>query len=149
MRIGPHEAEHHLSVGSGGGGSGATAAAAGSYLPIVLWHGMGDSCCGDSMGAVTAAIQAALPGVFVHSIATGPPGALDVASSFFGSVDAQARHGRPGAPNNAVVLCWALGAGRGALGAGALGAGALLCPLLLDHSSAPPLPLPLPPHPHP
>lgn len=42
------------------------------------------------MGAVADAIRAELPGVFVHSIATGGGGAAgDVLSSYFGSVNDQ------------------------------------------------------------
>lgn len=60
------------------------------WLPIVMWHGMGDSCCSEySMGAVADGIRAALPGVLVHSIAIGGNIAADVFSSFFGSVNAQ------------------------------------------------------------
>ena len=40
-----------------------TASAAGSSLPVVLWHGMGDSCCASfSIGAIQGAIEEALPG---------------------------------------------------------------------------------------
>jgi hypothetical protein len=32
-------------------------------LPVVLWHGMGDSCCGNhSIGAVAEKIRHTLPG---------------------------------------------------------------------------------------
>lgn len=60
------------------------------YLPVVLWHGMGDSCCADySIGAVKNHIQKLLPGVFVHSIATGTGPTSDIFSSFFGDVNEQ------------------------------------------------------------
>ncbi|GBF88133.1 hypothetical protein Rsub_00845 [Raphidocelis subcapitata] len=58
-------------------------------LPVVLWHGMGDSCCAaGSMGAVRAAIEEEL-GVFVHSVATGDGEYHDIWSSFMGNVNAQ------------------------------------------------------------
>lgn len=59
-------------------------------LPVVLWHGMGDSCCNThSIGAVRKRIQELLGGVFVHSIATGEGGPADSESSFFGNVNSQ------------------------------------------------------------
>ncbi|GFH16725.1 palmitoyl protein thioesterase [Haematococcus lacustris] len=66
-----------------------------SALPVVLWHGMGDSCCASySIGAIKAEIEQQL-GVYVHSIATGSTAAADVWSSYFGSVnDQHARAGR-------------------------------------------------------
>ena len=40
-----------------------TSVAWGSPLPVVLWHGMGDSCCASfSIGAIQGAIEEALPG---------------------------------------------------------------------------------------
>lgn len=59
-------------------------------LPVVLWHGMGDSCCNNrSIGAVRRRIQEVLGGVFVHSIATGEGGPADSESTIFGNVNAQ------------------------------------------------------------
>uniref|UniRef100_A0A7S1WZU8 Palmitoyl-protein thioesterase 1 n=2 Tax=Tetraselmis chuii TaxID=63592 RepID=A0A7S1WZU8_9CHLO len=58
--------------------------------PIVVWHGLGDSCCNpDSIGGVVDAIKQHLPGVFVHSIATGDGESSDRYSSFFGNVNTQ------------------------------------------------------------
>ena len=60
-----------------------------SPLPIVLLHGMGDSCCAlGSIGGVAKFLESRL-GVFVHSIATGEGELRDVASSFFGNVNEQ------------------------------------------------------------
>ncbi|KAJ3033398.1 hypothetical protein HK097_004856 [Rhizophlyctis rosea] len=42
-----------------------------SHLPVVLWHGMGDSCCGPSMGNITELIQSQLSNVYVHSVRIG------------------------------------------------------------------------------
>lgn len=44
------------------------------------------------MGAIKQAIEQELPGVFVHSIATGFNAGLDVLSGYFGSVNEQVRH---------------------------------------------------------
>ena len=63
------------------------------YLPVVLWHGMGDSCCNEqSMGRITALIQQTLPGTFVYSINTAgedAPADSDSKSSFFGNFNDQ------------------------------------------------------------
>lgn len=61
----------------------------GAALPVVLWHGMGDSCCSmGSMGSIKQLIEDKL-GVFVHSIATGVGEYQDVWSSFYGNVNQQ------------------------------------------------------------
>lgn len=88
-------------------------------LPIVMWHGMGDSCCASySLGAVKDFLQEVLDGmplilvwlsgsqaalriaghkschtagVYVLSISTGSGGADDTYSGFFGNVNDQAR----------------------------------------------------------
>lgn len=58
-------------------------------LPVVLWHGMGDSCCNPlTTGAVAEFLRKEL-GVFVHSIATGDGPLKDTFSSFYGSVNDQ------------------------------------------------------------
>eukprot|EP01013_Petalomonas_cantuscygni_P019986 TRINITY_DN38102_c0_g1_i1.p1 TRINITY_DN38102_c0_g1~~TRINITY_DN38102_c0_g1_i1.p1 ORF type:complete len:296 (+),score=60.65 TRINITY_DN38102_c0_g1_i1:78-965(+) len=58
-------------------------------LPVVLWHGMGDTCCFPfSMGAVSDALtKNGIP--YVHSIETGADIALDELSGFIGSVNDQ------------------------------------------------------------
>ncbi|KAK9914923.1 hypothetical protein WJX75_002329 [Coccomyxa subellipsoidea] len=54
---------------------------------------MGDSCCNEySIGAVAKRIQKALPGTFVHSIATGNGILADTESSYFGNVNDQVAH---------------------------------------------------------
>ena len=41
-------------------------------LPVVMWHGMGDSCCNPwSMGAVKRMIQDEVPGIYIHSLMIG------------------------------------------------------------------------------
>jgi palmitoyl-protein thioesterase len=58
-------------------------------LPVVLWHGMGDSCCSmGSVGSIAKVIEDEL-GVLVYSIATGEGEYKDVWSSFYGNVNAQ------------------------------------------------------------
>eukprot|EP00879_Flechtneria_rotunda_P001889 GHRR01002061.1.p1 GENE.GHRR01002061.1~~GHRR01002061.1.p1 ORF type:complete len:340 (+),score=89.70 GHRR01002061.1:195-1214(+) len=63
-----------------------------SALPVVLWHGMGDSCCSmGSIGSIKKLIEDKL-GVFVHSIATGEGEYADIWSSFHGNVNYQVSH---------------------------------------------------------
>ncbi|GLI68395.1 hypothetical protein VaNZ11_012781 [Volvox africanus] len=58
-------------------------------LPVVLWHGMGDSCCAPhSIGAIAKLIEFQL-GVFVYSVNTGSSEYTDVLSSFWGDVNDQ------------------------------------------------------------
>lgn len=59
-------------------------------VPIVLWHGMGDSCCFSfSMGAIKALLQEQLPGVYVYSVRLGGNEMEDVENSYFGNVNKQ------------------------------------------------------------
>lgn len=59
-------------------------------LPVVMWHGMGDSCCATwSIGALQKQIQDALPGTFVHSIATGDDVGHDTLGGYFGNLNEQ------------------------------------------------------------
>ncbi|KAI8813157.1 palmitoyl-protein thioesterase 1, isoform CRA_a [Cladochytrium replicatum] len=61
-----------------------------AYTPIVLWHGMGDSCCNpDSMGTVKSALEEWLPGVLVHSIQIGASESDDTDKGFFDLLDRQ------------------------------------------------------------
>lgn len=40
--------------------------------PVVLWHGMGDSCCNPlSMGSIKRMIQKLVPGIYVNSLMIG------------------------------------------------------------------------------
>lgn len=61
-----------------------------SPVPVVLWHGMGDSCCLPfSMGAIKSEIEKAIDGVFVHSIRIGANSAVDEAEGFLGNMNNQ------------------------------------------------------------
>jgi palmitoyl-protein thioesterase len=58
--------------------------------PVVLWHGMGDTCCYPfSMGAVKEAIEKAIPGIFVYSIEIGDSITADEIHGFIGNVNDQ------------------------------------------------------------
>ncbi|XP_071964368.1 palmitoyl-protein thioesterase 1-like [Antedon mediterranea] len=41
-------------------------------LPLVMWHGMGDSCCNPlSLGNIQKMIEKEVPGIYVHSLRIG------------------------------------------------------------------------------
>lgn len=53
-------------------------------LPIVLWHGMGDSCCNPmSMGSIKRILEDNIPNVYVKSLEIGTNELTDVENSFF------------------------------------------------------------------
>ena len=52
--------------------------------PIVLWHGMGDSCCNPlSLGSIVKLIEKQLPHAYVLSLRIGSNIAEDTANGFF------------------------------------------------------------------
>ena len=52
-------------------------------VPVVLWHGMGDTCCNPlSMGRIQKDIEAALPGVRVLSLQIGGSESQDAENGF-------------------------------------------------------------------
>ncbi|XP_043788149.1 palmitoyl-protein thioesterase 1 [Apis laboriosa] len=59
-------------------------------LPVVLWHGMGDSCCFSfSLGAIKKLIENTIPNIYVHSIRLGNNEVEDVENSYFGNINDQ------------------------------------------------------------
>ncbi|XP_029040194.1 palmitoyl-protein thioesterase 1 isoform X1 [Osmia bicornis bicornis] len=59
-----------------------------SSLPVVLWHGMGDSCCFSfSLGAIKKLIEATVPNIYVYSIRIGNNEIEDVEHSYFGNIN--------------------------------------------------------------
>ncbi|KAH8551170.1 Alpha/Beta hydrolase protein [Umbelopsis sp. PMI_123] len=61
-----------------------------AHKPVVLWHGMGDSCCDpETMGRVAGLIQKAIPGTFVHSVQIGDTPDSDANAGFFGNINEQ------------------------------------------------------------
>lgn len=57
--------------------------------PIVMWHGMGDSCCGRGIGGLQKMLEANISGVFVHSIQLGANEEEDFTNSYFMAVNKQ------------------------------------------------------------
>jgi len=63
---------------------------ASNYLPVVIWHGMGDTCCFPfSMGAIEDEIKRVLPGIFTYSIMIGSNIVEDEISGFLGNANSQ------------------------------------------------------------
>jgi len=58
--------------------------------PIVMWHGMGDSCCNPfSMGSVAKLFEKRIPGVHVHSLMIGDNVIQDTENGFFLNINSQ------------------------------------------------------------
>jgi palmitoyl-protein thioesterase len=59
--------------------------------PIVLWHGMGDSCCNPlSLGSIMKLIeQQFTPAPYIHSIRIGSNEAEDTSNGFFMNINKQ------------------------------------------------------------
>jgi palmitoyl-protein thioesterase len=61
-----------------------------NWRPVVLWHGMGDSCCDPlSMGRIKRMIEKAFPGIYVYSVEIGNNTIEDEFNSFFKNVNDQ------------------------------------------------------------
>ncbi|XP_056154944.1 palmitoyl-protein thioesterase 1 [Lampris incognitus] len=59
-------------------------------LPLVLWHGMGDSCCNPlSMGAIKKMVEVEIPGIDVVSLMIGENVIEDTENGFFLDVNKQ------------------------------------------------------------
>ncbi|XP_044142322.1 palmitoyl-protein thioesterase 1 [Bufo gargarizans] len=62
----------------------------GGPLPLVIWHGMGDSCCNPfSMGSIKKLVEQQVPGIYVLSLKIGNTIAEDMENSFFLNVNKQ------------------------------------------------------------
>ncbi|XP_053313153.1 palmitoyl-protein thioesterase 1 [Spea bombifrons] len=56
----------------------------GDPVPLVIWHGMGDSCCNPfSMGAIKKMVEEQIPGIYVLSLKIGNSITEDMENSFF------------------------------------------------------------------
>ncbi|XP_030073820.1 palmitoyl-protein thioesterase 1 isoform X1 [Microcaecilia unicolor] len=52
--------------------------------PLVIWHGMGDTCCNPfSMGAIKKMVERKIPGIYVLSLEIGNSLTEDMENSFF------------------------------------------------------------------
>ncbi|KAK8743905.1 hypothetical protein OTU49_000905 [Cherax quadricarinatus] len=58
--------------------------------PLVIWHGMGDTCCFSfSMGRIKTLVEERIPGIYVQSIMIGNNIIADEEHSYFGNVNEQ------------------------------------------------------------
>ncbi|KAL1777446.1 palmitoyl-protein thioesterase 1 [Sigmodon hispidus] len=58
--------------------------------PLVIWHGMGDSCCNPiSMGAIKKMVEKEIPGIYILSLQIGKNMIEEVENSFFLNVNSQ------------------------------------------------------------
>ncbi|XP_070805549.1 palmitoyl-protein thioesterase 1 [Pituophis catenifer annectens] len=61
-------------------------------VPLVIWHGMGDSCCNPiSMGYIKKMVEEKIPGIYVLSLKIGSTLIDDMENSFFMNVNDQVK----------------------------------------------------------
>jgi len=61
-----------------------------SPTPLVIWHGMGDSCCNPlSMGSIKRFVEKKVEGIYVRSLMIGENIAADTENGFFMNVNDQ------------------------------------------------------------
>lgn len=59
-------------------------------IPVVIWHGMGDSCCNPlSMGRIKSMIEKDIPGIYVRSLMIGSNIIEDMENGFLMNVNKQ------------------------------------------------------------
>jgi len=59
-----------------------------SATPVVLWHGMGDTCCNPfSLGKMKQILEQEIPGVYVNSLMFGRTMMEDASSGYYGHVN--------------------------------------------------------------
>ncbi|XP_076157634.1 palmitoyl-protein thioesterase 1 [Alosa pseudoharengus] len=59
-------------------------------VPLVIWHGMGDSCCNPlSMGSIKKMVEQEVPGIYVLSLMIGKSIIQDTENGFFMDVNEQ------------------------------------------------------------
>ena len=60
------------------------------YEPLVIWHGMGDTCCNPiSIGKIMKGIEIMAPGIYIHSLKIGDSTFADAMNGFFLEVNKQ------------------------------------------------------------
>ncbi|XP_061214915.1 palmitoyl-protein thioesterase 1 isoform X2 [Neopsephotus bourkii] len=65
---------------------------AAAAVPLVIWHGMGDTCCNPlSMGYIKKIVESKIPGIYVVSLKIGSNLIQDMENSFFMNANDQVR----------------------------------------------------------
>ncbi|XP_030360885.1 palmitoyl-protein thioesterase 1 isoform X1 [Strigops habroptila] len=65
---------------------------AAAAVPLVIWHGMGDTCCNPvSMGYIKKIVESRIPGIYVLSLKIGNNLIQDMENSFFMNANDQVR----------------------------------------------------------
>lgn len=65
-------------------------AADNATTPLVIWHGMGDTCCFPfSMGRIKKMVEERIPGIYVRSLMIGDNILADEEHGYFGNVNSQ------------------------------------------------------------
>ncbi|EEY15005.1 palmitoyl-protein thioesterase [Verticillium alfalfae VaMs.102] len=62
-------------------------------LPLIIWHGLGDSFDGEGIQQVAELADAAFPGIYVHIVKVGADPNADRSATFFGNVSTQLEQG--------------------------------------------------------
>jgi palmitoyl-protein thioesterase len=61
-------------------------------LPLVIWHGLGDSYDADGIKQTAKLVEAVNPGTYVHVVQIGDTGSSDRSATFFGNLTEQVEH---------------------------------------------------------
>lgn len=61
-------------------------------LPLVIWHGLGDSYDAEGIKEVAKIAESLNPGTYVHVVQIGDTGSSDRSATFFGNVTEQIQH---------------------------------------------------------
>lgn len=61
-------------------------------LPVVIWHGLGDSSNADGLAQVAELLDSVNPGTFVHIVNPNPDNSDDRSATFFGNVTEQVQN---------------------------------------------------------
>nr|CAB3265119.1 palmitoyl-protein thioesterase 1 [Phallusia mammillata] len=58
--------------------------------PLVIWHGMGDSCCNPfSMGSIMRMVENEIPGIYINSLKIGDTTTADIMNGFLKPISDQ------------------------------------------------------------
>jgi palmitoyl-protein thioesterase len=61
-------------------------------LPLIIWHGLGDSYDADGIKQTAKIAESLIPGTYVHVVQIGDTGSADRSATFFGNLTEQVEH---------------------------------------------------------